>query len=406
MKINNMNFYQKKQTWKYVLFIVAAIIAVASLLLTNLLVKNLKIATNALKLTEIEQMETWAKAIEHLNNIKHDAPPADHSLAMTINQKNTEIPVIVLDECDGILYDKNILITNDSIMSPDERNKFLLEELKIMQKEGDSIFIDVIGEQQKLYYRNSNKIYRQEDIINKLSYFPYYQIGFIALFTFLAYLIFNAAKRSEQNQVWAGMAKETAHQIGTPLSSLMAWVEILKENDEVKATTKEMEKDLQRLEIITERFSKIGSKPELKKENVSDIIIESISYMEKRFSKNILFKHNISFSKKVLLNKTLFIWVLENICKNAADAMKGKGTISISCKHQEKNIEINISDTGMGIDKNILSSIFLPGITSKNRGWGLGLSLSKRIIEGYHKGKIFVQNSNEEGSTFCILIPK
>ena len=249
------------------MFVVATIIASASLILTNMLVKNLESSTNQLKLNEIEQMEIWATAIEHLNNMSIE-DQGDYSFSMKINQKNTEIPVIVLDECNGVLYEKNIKMPKHQLTA-EEKNSFLLKELKVMQSEGDSIFIDVIGEQQKLYYRNSDKIYEQEAIINKLSYFPYYQIGFIALFTFLAYLIFNAAKRSEQNQVWAGMAKETAHQIGTPLSSLMAWVELLKEKKVGEKITLEMQKDLERLEIITERFSKIGSKAELKKENIS-----------------------------------------------------------------------------------------------------------------------------------------
>ena len=311
----------------------------------------------------------------------------------------------------------------------------------------DSIIIDInpntIGEEQKLYYGNSDILKQTEKMhaftiekqleikekqefateilndikkkqeekkeeVNKMKWYPYYQLAFILLFAILAYFIFNAAKRSEQNQVWAGMAKETAHQIGTPLSSLMAWLELLKQNPENESMTVEMDKDLKRLETITERFSKIGSKPKLNDENIAEIIQNSISYMEKRFSKNIKFEKNISIkSKKIKLNKVLLIWVIENICKNAADAMKGDGKITINCTENHEEIQLYISDTGSGIDKSIIKSIFMPGITSKNRGWGLGLSLSKRIIEDYHKGKIFVKNSNEEnGTTFCITLPK
>ena len=241
-----------------------------------------------------------------------------------------------------------------------------------------------------------------------MRWYPYYQLAFIFLFAILSYFIFNAAKRSEQNQVWAGMAKETAHQIGTPLSSLMAWVELLKQNPENESMTIEMDKDLKRLETITERFSKIGSKPKLNDESITEIIQNSISYMEKRFSKNIKFEKNISvITKNIKLNKVLLGWVIENICKNSADAMKGDGKITINCTENNEEIQMYIADTGSGIDKSIIKSIFMPGITSKNRGWGLGLSLSKRIIEDYHKGKIFVKNSNEEnGTTFCITLPK
>ena len=204
------------------------------------------------------------------------------------------------------------------------------------------------------------------------------------------------------------MAKETAHQIGTPLSSLMAWVELLAQNEENKSMTIEMQKDLKRLETITERFSKIGSKTELNPENIEEIINDSVSYMSKRFSKNITFIKNITLENNIInLNRILFIWVIENICKNAADAMKGDGTISINCKEDEKNIQLYISDTGSGIDKRIITSIFMPGVTSKKRGWGLGLSLVKRIIEDYHKGRIYVENSTKEnGTTFCIVLPK
>ena len=291
-----------------------------------------------------------------------------------------------------------------------------------MKSFGDSIFIDVFGEKQRLYYKNSDLLNQTskmheftlekqkftKEILNEMKWYPFYQLAFILLFVILAYFIFNAARKSEQNQVWAGMAKETAHQIGTPLSSLIAWVELLKQNKSNESMTIEMEKDLKRLETITERFSKIGSKAELTEENLEDIISESISYMEKRFSKNIRFdqKSNL-IDKKLKINKVLMIWVIENICKNAADAMKGEGLIRINCMDYEKSVQILISDSGSGIDKSIVKSIFMPGITSKKRGWGLGLSLVKRIIEDYHKGKIFVQKSNKkEGTTFCIILPK
>jgi len=431
-----MNFYKQKQKWKYVLFLVAIIISALSIYLIDDLDKELEKSINSLsqsietlkqnevtlKNEESSNIKNFAKAYQTLNNMTLD-DEGDYSWAIDLIQQNKTIPVIrVDDECYDILDWKNIEIPKDIDEDYDKKDQYIRAELETMKKVGDSILIDIWGVKQKLYYKNSaildqtkkmhgftlEKQQLADKILKKMRWYPYYQLSFIFLFAILAYFIFNAAKRSEQNQVWAGMAKETAHQIGTPLSSLMAWLELLKQNPENESMTVEMDKDLKRLETITERFSKIGSKPKLNDENISEIIENSISYMQKRFSKNIEFIQNISIeSKKVKLNRVLLIWVIENICKNAADAMKGEGKITINCSENDEEIQMYISDTGTGIDKSIIKSIFMPGITSKNRGWGLGLSLSKRIIEDYHKGKLFVQNSNEEdGTTFCISLPK
>ena len=431
-----MNFYKQKQKWKYVLFLVAIIISALSIYLIDDLDKELEKSINSLsqsietlkqnevtlKNEESSNIKNFAKAYQTLNNMTLD-DEGDYSWAIDLIQQNKTIPVIrVDDECYDILDWKNIEIPKDIDEDYDKKDQYIRAELETMKKVGDSILIDIWGVKQKLYYKNSaildqtkkmhgftlEKQQLADKILKKMRWYPYYQLSFIFLFAVLAYFIFNAAKRSEQNQVWAGMAKETAHQIGTPLSSLMAWVELLKQNPENESMTIEMDKDLKRLETITERFSKIGSKPKLNNENITEIIENSVSYMEKRFSKNIQFIQNISIeSKKVKLNRVLLIWVIENICKNAADAMKGEGKITINCSENDEEIQMSISDTGSGIDKSIIKSIFMPGITSKDRGWGLGLSLSKRIIEDYHKGKIFVQNSNEEdGTTFCIILPK
>jgi len=430
-----MNFYKRKQKWGYILFLVAVLISSLSIYLIRDVENSLEESINSLSQSietlkqnevtldkeEYNNMKNFAKAIQHLNNMGPDTE-GDFSFSMEIIKQNVDIPLILIDECHDVLQYRNIEIPKDIISEEDKKKEYILAELDIMKKVGDSIFIDVLGEKQRLYYKNSDildqtksmhiftleKQQLTKKILNEMRWYPYYQLAFILLFAVLAYFIFNAARRSEQNQVWAGMAKETAHQIGTPLSSLMAWVELLKQNPENESMTIEMNKDLKRLETITERFSKIGSKAELHEENITDIIENSISYMEKRFSKNILFIQNTSIkSKKIRLNKILLGWVIENICKNAADAMKGEGKITISCKENDNEIQMYISDTGSGIDKGIIKSIFMPGITSKNRGWGLGLSLSKRIIEDYHKGKLFVQSSNkEDGTTFCIKLPK
>ena len=431
-----MNFYKRKQKWKYTLFLVAILISALSIYLIRDLENSLEESINSLSQSietlhhnhetleqeESSNMENFAKAYQTLNNMTLDDEAGDYSWAIDLIQQNKTIPVILVDECDDILQDRNIEIPKGINGDHDKIEQYIRAEIETMKKVGDSIFIDVWGVKQKLYYKNSaildetkkmhaftlEKQQLADKILKKMRWYPYYQLSFIFLFAILAYFIFNAAKRSEQNQVWAGMAKETAHQIGTPLSSLMAWLELLKQNPENESMTIEMDKDLKRLETITERFSKIGSKPKLNDENITKIIENSVSYMEKRFSKNIQFIQNISIeSKKVKLNRVLLIWVIENICKNAADAMKGEGKITINCSENDEEIQMYISDTGSGIDKSIIKSIFMPGITSKNRGWGLGLSLSKRIIEDYHKGKLFVQNSNEEeGTTFCIILPK
>jgi signal transduction histidine kinase len=430
-----MDIYKRKQRWKYILFTLAVIISSLSIYLTGNLEHSLEQSINSLtqsietlkqngetlKREEADNMRNFAKAIQHLNNMDPEIE-GDFSFSMEIIKQNVNIPLILIDECHDVLQFRNLQISDEILNNPSKKKDYIKKEIEMMKKVGDSIFIDVLGEKQKLYYKSSeileqtNKMHQftlekqkfTKEILSEMKWYPYYQLLFICLFALLSYLIFNAASRSEQNQVWAGMAKETAHQIGTPLSSLMAWVELLAQNEENKSMTIEMQKDLKRLETITERFSKIGSKTELNPENIEEIINDSVSYMSKRFSKKITFIKNINLENNIInLNKILFIWVIENICKNAADAMKGDGKISINCKEDEKNIQLYISDTGSGIDKKIVTSIFMPGVTSKKRGWGLGLSLVKRIIEDYHKGRIYVENSTKEnGTTFCIVLPK
>jgi len=262
------------------------------------------------------------------------------------------------------------------------------------------IEINFIGDKQWIYYADS-------ELLNNLRYYPIYQLLFIFIFVFVGYAVFSSARKSEQNQVWAGMAKETAHQIATPLSSLMAWSELIKDEKNEEMIF-EIKKDLNRLETIADRFSKIGSKPNLEIHEIIDIVEKSVRYLKSRLSQNTEF--TIEKSEKELyakINKTLLEWVIENICKNAVDAMQGKGKINIKISQNSSTIKIIIKDTGKGIDKLIMDDIFKPGVTSKARGWGLGLSLSKRIIEDYHKGKLFLlESSAEEGTSFAIFLPK
>ncbi|KRO56365.1 MAG: histidine kinase, partial [Cryomorphaceae bacterium BACL11 MAG-121001-bin54] len=263
------------------------------------------------------------------------------------------------------------------------------------------IEVPIIGDTQWIYYKDSV-------LLNRLRFYPIYQLGFIGIFMFIAYFIFSSSRRSEQNQVWAGMAKETAHQLGTPLSSLMAWLELLKSKEGMKEMVVEMEKDIIRLETITARFSKIGSKPNLETINIIELLKESTNYLKSRFPEKVNIKMN--FEKEEVLvpvSQVLLNWVIENICKNAVDAIKGKGEIEVSVIEEKTHVLINISDNGEGINRSILKNIFKPGVTSKKRGWGLGLSLSKRIVEQYHKGSLFVMQSEKGvGTTFTIKLPK
>ena len=241
-----------------------------------------------------------------------------------------------------------------------------------------------------------------------LRYYPFYQLGFILIFFIIAYIIFSSAKKSEQNKVWAGMAKETAHQLATPLSSLIAWSELLKDSEINTDTLNEINKDLRRLETITDRFSKIGSVPALKNYQISELLGNFLEYLEKRLPQKIeIIKKFPDDSIFVSANKTLFEWAIENLCKNATDAMKGNGKIEFDITSNDYEVDIFIKDYGQGIAKNKINQIFLPGYTSKKSGWGLGLSLTKRIIEEYHNGKIFVSSSEENyGTTFCIKLKK
>ena len=265
----------------------------------------------------------------------------------------------------------------------------------------------------EILFANNQKnyiYYRDSDLLIQLRWYPYFQLAIIALFLVVSYLAFSTSRKAEQNQVWVGMAKETAHQLGTPLSSLMAWVEYLKTQLNTDQThIPEIEKDLNRLNTITERFSKIGSAPALKKENIMEVLTTSVSYIRSRSSSKVEFTINNeqNYEVEAPMNVPLFEWVLENLFKNAIDAMSGDGSITINVLDQQQFVYIDITDTGKGIAKSKFKTVFKPGYTSKSRGWGLGLSLSKRIIEEYHDGHIFVKSSEINlGTTFRIVLKK
>jgi signal transduction histidine kinase len=251
--------------------------------------------------------------------------------------------------------------------------------------------------------------YEESYLLTQLKYYPYFQFGVIGLFLMIAYTLFSTARKAEQNQVWVGMSKETAHQLGTPLSSLMAWIEILKTKSVDETILKEIQRDIDRLDTITDRFSKIGSKPVLVKENITEILIHAADYIKQRTSRNVTFEITSSSKTQIKANVSvpLFEWVIENLCKNAVDAMNGVGKITIEVTDAIQFVYVDITDTGKGIPKSKTKTVFEPGYTTKQRGWGLGLSLCKRIIENYHGGKIFVKwTEPDKGTTFRIVLEK
>ena len=288
----------------------------------------------------------------------------------------------------------------DSIMMQD--SNYVQHQLAVMRSENDPLEIDFMNRGKAYIY------YRTTDLVEQMKFFPIIQFIVIALYLLIAYLLFSWARRSEQNQVWAGMAKETAHQLGTPISSLMGWVELLKMQEEPFAGTEEMEKDIERLQIVTDRFSKIGSIPVLEPTDIIPLIKDTMEYLQRRFSKKFEFDVQLpSESLVVPLVPSLFRWVLENLTKNAVDAMGDHGKITLELLEGPEEVIIDLSDTGKGISKTQIKQVFKPGYTSKKRGWGLGLSLSKRIVEEYHKGKIFVKSSIVgQGTTFRIQLRK
>lgn len=306
-------------------------------------------------------------------------------------------PVIIMN-ADGteVLNYGNL----DSVMM--QRPEYVAHQLQLMRSENDPLEIDFMNTGKAHIY------YRTTDLVEQMKFFPIIQIIVIALYLLIAYLLFSWAKRSEQNQVWAGMAKETAHQLGTPLSSLMGWIELMKMQEEPFVGTEEMEKDIERLQVVTDRFSKIGSVPVLEPTDIIPIIRNTMDYLQKRFSKK--FEFNIELPEAPLVvpvAPSLFRWVLENLTKNAVDAMGDHGTITLEITETPEEVLIDLSDTGKGIPKKMYKQVFNPGYTSKKRGWGLGLSLAKRIVEEYHKGKIFVKSSViGQGTTFRIALRK
>jgi anti-sigma regulatory factor (Ser/Thr protein kinase) len=365
----------------------ASAIAVGSLFYTNRLVKELKSE-------ERKNVELLAEATRQL--AVPDLTEKDFTFLVQVTENNRTVPMILTTETGEIISYRNIDTTRLSDKA------YLNEMLNEMKRSKNSIVVDLgNNERNYIYYTDSL-------LLKKLTYYPYYQLAIIFLFLLVSYFAFSSSRKAEQNQVWVGLSKETAHQLGTPTSSLLAWLELMKLKNPEEELTVELEKDVKRLEMITHRFSKIGSKPSLKEEDLNKLLFNTVEYLQHRISKRILL--NCQYTKEATIApvcSSLLEWVVENICKNAIDAIDGDGSIYISLKDNAKWIIIDITDTGKGIAKSKFKTIFKPGYTTKKRGWGLGLSLAKRIIEDYHSGKIFVHSSElDKGTTFRIMLNK
>jgi hypothetical protein len=504
-----LNIYAKKQRWKLGLAAAAFLIVIASFWYTSNLSKNISINEKQkvelwakaaqkkaslvkftkslfekIKLGERKKAELFAEATRELSRGTDLTQDQGVSFVLKVLQENTTVPVILTDDHDRILTQRNL----DSARERDPA--YLKEQLQVMKDLYEPVEINVYkGLKQKLYHKDSrvfndiklvfdsliksfinevaensagvpviftnaakdsiidlgkidaNEVntpeklmekldelasqnapievdlgegtknyifYAHSELLTKLKYYPYVQFGVIGLFLIIAYIMFSTARKAEQDQVWVGMSKETAHQLGTPLSSLMAWNEHLLAAGVDESIINEMQQDVKRLNTITDRFSKIGSQPTLTPEDVNGVLFNAIDYLKKRTSRNVVY--TLHLPDEILhahLSTPLFEWVIENLCKNAVDAMEGKGKIDVTLKDIPEGLIIDVTDTGKGIPKSKFSTVFQPGFTTKTRGWGLGLSLCKRIIETYHKGKIYVLRSEpNKGTTFRIELKR
>jgi K+-sensing histidine kinase KdpD len=385
------NEYKSLKTFRYLFIFVAVIIAIASGWITHSLV-------NELKEEERKKIELWAKSVALLSmqaiseETNTDVFNNYDLLLSELISGNTTIPVFYVNERDSVIGKHNI---------PSQRENdtvYIKKKINAFKKKHAPIAINLDENTvQYVYYDDST-------VLKQLQLFPFVQLGVVFIFIIISFLTLNSTQKAEQNRVWVGLSKETAHQLGTPISSLMAWVEYLKTKNADRRLLDEMDKDVQRLKTIAERFSKIGSRPKPEPVDLNKTVREAVEYMERRISAKVTI--STAFPPEpacVLMNESLFGWTLENLIKNAVDAMDGQGKINISIREKGDKVILDISDTGKGIPKSKFKSVFYPGYTTKKRGWGLGLSLVKRIIESYRKGKIYVYKSEPgKGTTFRI----
>ena len=383
----NTDVYSKKIWWKVVLIASGVIIGVVSLLYTETFLKELR-------LEEERKIRVWAQAVEAVFSAKDEENLAFYS---EIIQNNKTIPVLLTDGQGTIIAHRNLNVPEGN----EEKLARFLERKLVEFKESGQMLENSFGDGQSnyLYYKGST-------LLTKLRYYPLLLLGVISIYMLISYMAFSNARRSEQNKVWTGMAKETAHQIGTPLSALLGWIAFLKEQYPKELAFGEMEKDIDRLSAITERFSKIGSQPELAKLDLTDTLENTLTYLSKRMGRKIQLDMDLEPGLQRLHNEQLMSWVIENLVKNATDALEGEGVIAVSAKSLNYEVIIQVRDTGRGIPSKLQRKIFSPGFTTKTRGWGLGLSLAKRIISEYHSGSIVLAESNpDKGTTFKIVLP-
>ncbi len=376
-----MHLNKTRQPYTFLFVALAMIVAIISLIVSHFMVQELAEE-------ERSKMEIWALATESMMTEGVDA-----ELVLTILKSNTTIPLILFDKNTERLESHNIKLPTEHV------DVFLHKKIESFERNHDPIILNDMD--QLLYYDDSY-------ILKQLQIYPYLQLFVISLFIVLAFITLKRSQRAEQNSVWVGLSKETAHQLGTPISSLLAWSEYLKLKNIDPAITTELDKDVDRLQMIVDRFSKIGSEPVLKKVVLQDFVRESLVYMEKRVSDRVIFKTYFPEQPLfVIISETLFGWVVENLIKNGVDAIKGEGEISCSISYHRKHVFLDITDNGKGVPKSKSKSVFLPGYTTKERGWGLGLSLVKRIVEENHKGEVYVKQSDlGKGTTFRIRLKR
>lgn len=395
-----ITLYSERSHFKWVVLVISVIISFGSIIYTSQLVDKIRDR-------ERKQIDLYAKTLEYITNAAE--PPEDLIFILEeIIEANHTIPVIVTDEYGRPEHYRNVPKA-DAINDEKRKDAFLLKEIDRMQNERDPIMVTMIDPFSHQIYGYKTIYYRNSVLLTQLKYYPYVQLSIIGIFVLVVFAVFNYSRSAEQNRVWVGLAKETAHQLGTPLSSLIAWVEYFNDSfPEHRDVFAELQKDVDRLEMITERFSNIGSVPQMQEENAVFVIREVVHYLETRISRRVRVSLEVFPNEDILcwINKSLFAWVIENIIKNAVDSMKGQGDIRIKImKVNEGQVAVDISDTGKGIPKSQINQIFKPGFTTKQRGWGLGLALTKRIVENYHGGRIFVKHSEmNKGTTFRILL--
>lgn len=387
-----MDWTDKIRRVKIVFVLTAILVAISSLFVSKTLTDNLK-------REEHGRMEVWAEAMKSLSKADGNI---DLSLVLKVLNENDYIPVILLDRRGNVTDYRNVSLRGanraDSLRDARQLALNWIAEGHVIRVTIDNVDNSYI-----------NVCYDESLILKRLTIFPFVQLAVVVIFVVLAVFALLASKRAEQNRVWAGLSKETAHQLGTPISSLMAWVEVLKEEYPDDTLIPELDKDVSRLRLISDRFSKIGSKPELAMVSLQEVLAHVVDYIDRRTSHNVVIRCQLpDHDVMVNINAALFEWVIENLCKNAVDAMNGgPGTISIAVMETGQKVAIDVADTGKGISKKNLKTVFKPGFTTKKRGWGLGLSLAKRIIEEYHKGRIFVKSSEVGvGTTFRIELVK